>query len=728
MKKQAIYEGNYDEASKSDVENKNNNLQGYLDRLQNNKDQNQVYIDLYDEMLKDSSLSGDNISQLNNNLQNRTNNDFMYQFKEMIAKIDSQLWNDYITALKETYNQTDMSDDTFIKEHIQEIVSYFDYTGMAKLYQEYLNSEAEFAKKGYETRKTTRGYYINDNENNIKDIQHDIDAKGGQGTLTQYNNIANLYGESKNFWKEQKADAEAMLAECERGTAAWDEWNTEIQDCEDNIATCDDEINKCKSSILQLPLNDIEEALNQIQKQLDSINDAIDDHESYISAAVGIIDKEIEDQNFLKEIIQDQIDALQEENELRQTNLEIQKAEYNLEKLKNQKTSKVFYENQGWVYEADESAIQDAELAYDTALYNRKLYLLNEQIRSYDKEIERLNEIKEQWNGITSEAQFMLDLNKAMAYDNEFYIKVLEQDLSLVNQISDAYINLVQQRDAYETQQEEYMTLQDVIDETVKLYNLEGITFEEAKQRIADAIRLYYPEIVEQYQDEEATLDRVAEKQLELAGVTEESSEDALEAITESNLAISESYNTLLTDLNDVFGQLTALMNGFADSAQAVAASVQLAIGGIKEKIGALTESEFDVEVKSSGKTTKVKTAGKSHTGLELGYIGESSTSKDKDAFRYFALNKLDDSEIVRVLQRGEAVLDSAQINNVMDNFRKLTQVKVPTLIPNTSQMNQSVNFTGDIVVNGVQDTNSFARAVKSQLPQRMLQELYSNK
>ena len=228
----------------------------------------------------------------------------MYQFKEMIAKIDSQLWNDYINALKETYNQTDMSDDTFIREHVQEIVSYFDYTGMAKLYQEYLNSEEEFAKKDYETRKTTRGYYINDNENNIKDIQHDIDAKGGQGTLTQYNNIANLYGESKNFWKEQKADAEAMLAECERGTAAWDEWNTEIQDCEDNIATCDDEIKKCKSSILQLPLNDIEEALNQIQKQLDSINDAIDDHESYISAATGIIDKEIEDQNFLKEIIQ----------------------------------------------------------------------------------------------------------------------------------------------------------------------------------------------------------------------------------------------------------------------------------------------------------------------------------------------------------------------------------------------------------------------------------------
>jgi len=729
LRKQAIYEEDFETVSKLDVEDKNNKIQNRLDKLQNQKEQNQVYIDLYETMLENGDLGEEDINQLNQNLQKKTNKDFKYQFKEIVATIDSQLWNDYINSLKETYNETDLNDTEFIKKHIEEIVSYFDYTGMAKLYQEHLNSEDNFAQTDYETRKNTRSYYINDAQNDIQTIQNDIELQGGRGTEIQFENLENLYKTSKKYWLEQKQDAEAMLKTCNEGTADWDKWNNEIQECENNIAQCDNEIKQAHISILQLPLNDVEDALKDIQKKLDEINNSLEDQDDYIAVAVGVVDQEIKNQEILKEAIQDKIDALQEENELKETNLAIQKAEWELEKAKNQKSSKIFYEGQGWVYEANPDEIQNAQQTYDEAIYNKKLYLLNEQIKVYDNEIERLNNIKEMWSTITSQIQFTIDLNEALRYDSEFYTKVLTEDLSLMNSISSAYSSLVEQKSAYETQQEDYTTLQDIINETVELYNLEGIGFIDAKRRISEAIKFYYPGIVAQYNDEEETLDRVAEKKLKDAGVTEETSEDMLEDVTNANTLIIQSYYALLTDLTAIFDILNLYMSNFAQNAQAMANTVSKSINGIQNKIESLSEKDFSVTI-SSGKVedeVKVKKAGKSHSGLELGYIGEGNASKDKKAFQYIALNELDNNEIVRVLQKGEGVVNSIQLQNVMSNFKKLAEFKAPVIPFNGQAVNQSVNFNGDIIVQGNNgDVNSFAKSLKQNLPNAMLQQLYN--
>ena len=291
--------------------------------------------------------------------------------------------------------------------------------------------------------------------------------------------------------------------------------------------------------------------------------------------------------------------------------------------------------------------------------------------------------------------------------------------------ISTSYSSLFGQKTTYEDQQEDYTTLQDIINDTVEMYNLEAIGYKEAKQRIKNAIVQYYPEIVSNYENEEETLDRVAQKKLEDAGVTEETTESNVERINEANALILESYDNLLTDLNVVFGELNTMMASFASSANAMATSVKKSINSIKKKINSLSYTDFNVTVSSNSESVTPDDAGKSHSGLELGYIGDSSTSKDKEAFKYIALSELKDNEIVRVLQRGEAVLTDAQITQTMDNFRKLAQFKVPTIIPNSTQANQSVNFNGDIIVQGVQDTNSFAKAIHNNLPNAMLQELY---
>ena len=80
----------------------------------------------------------------------------------------------------------------------------------------------------------------------------------------------------------------------------------------------------------------------------------------------------------------------------------------------------------------------------------------------------------------------------------------------------------------------------------------------------------------------------------------------------------------------------------------------------------------------------------------------------------------------MRILQKGEGVLTESQIQNVMSNFGKIAEFKAPTILPLTKSSNQSVSFTGDIVINNpVGDTNSLARAIKQNLSSNILQELY---
>lgn len=731
LRKQAKYEGDFETISKLNAEDKNNKLQNRLSKLQNKRDENQVYIDTYGAALDDTSLTSDDIDSFNNLLEDATNKDFKYQFKEKIKLAGTDTWKDYITSLKKKYSEQNMKDKEFIKKHLGEISQYFSYTGMEELYYEYMNSGKGFKETDYETKKNERSYYINDSQNDIQDIQNDIESQGGRGTEMQYKNLESLYSNTKNYWIEQKQDAEAMLKTCQAGTADWDKWNSEIQECENNISECEANIKDCHISILKLPLNDIDIELLKIEGKLRDINKDLNDQTELISAAEAVLDMEIENQEVLKKAVQDQIDKLEEEKTLRESNLAVQKAEYELERLKNQKTSKVFHEGQGWVYESDQTEIREAQLNYDNAVYEHKLALLNDHITMFDKEIDRLNVIKKRWTDINTEAERLVLINKALSYDSKFVGKVLEEDSSLLVGISSAYSYLFGQKSELEDQQEDYTTLQDIINDTVEMYNLEAIGYVEAKQRVKNAIAQYYPEIVANYDDEAETLDRVATKKLEDAGVTETTSEDILETVKKSNKKIIKNYNKLVENLDDVFEKLNGMLDTYSQNTQAMVTAISASIEALKTQLSDVQTGVDDVKddtssgkKKGKGKKNKEGDAGNSHSGLELGYIGESS-SKDKEAFRYIALNDLKDDELVRVLQKGEGVLNSPQITQVMDNFKKLAQFKVPTIVPNKEQPNKSINFNGDIVVQGVSDVDKFAKAIKTQLPVAMIQELY---
>ena len=319
----------------------------------------------------------------------------------------------------------------------------------------------------------------------------------------------------------------------------------------------------------------------------------------------------------------------------------------------------------------------------------------------------------------------------------EFESKVLAGNLSLIQGISNTMQTYYADKSMYEDEQKRYQKLQDIINDTATEYDLGAIGYEEARQKVSNAIKTYYPEVFAKYGEESKKIQEVIDKKLEEAGIQEEASKDVNEAVQESNDKLLESYNNLVKDLNVAFKELNKMLSTYATNAQDMANSVTDSIIAMKNAMSEINSTSSKVnstkkntnttsKTTTSSSTKKVDAAGKSHSGMELGYIGDSSTSNDKKAFKYIALNELKDDEIVRVLQKGEGVINFSQLQNVMSNFRKIAEFKTPTLALRNSQPSQSVEFKGDIVINNpIGDSGMLAKEIRQNLSQAVLQELY---
>ena len=736
---QAENEGRILDAENLRKENKQNELDKINGYWQNKIDENQNSIDAKNALLESDSLTESEIDDIYSELEDLTETDYKNKFKQIIKQLDvDNKWTGYITDLKKKYGQEDVNTKKFVQEHMQEIIEHFSYTGMESLYYEFLNSMDDFDDQGYETSSTTRSYYINNNNNKIANIQSDIDYAGGRGTEEQYVTMQALHQENLGIWTEQKKEAQTFLDAQTEGTAGWDYWNAKLQECDENIKSCERSVKDCNIEILKLPLNDIEDELKDIDNQLYDINESIDDYNTYISAANYILDTQLKTQNNLKESVQDEIDKLEKANDLRKSNLALQKAEYELEKLRNQKTEKVFHEGQGFVYESNVDDVKSAQEAYDSAVYDNQIASMNDQIKSYDLEIKRLNKIKDKWSDIATNAQGEVDLNKAKDYDPDFYNKVLIGDTSIIDDIQTNMNGLYSEKDSLEEKQKSYQRLQDLINDTIEKYQLEAISYELASQQISTSIQTYFPELAGKYNFESGKLQEIIDKKNADADTTKTSSEKINETLSESNKKILENYTKFQEELGKIFEGLNTMLQTYVDNTNAMATAIGTAVSTIQSQINSIANLSASVSITSStntdessankgkGKNGKGDGIVRNHSGLELGYIGESSISKDKEAFKYLALNELKDDELLRIVQKGEAILNVPQVTQVMDNFRKLTQVKVPNITPNAVQTNHSVNFNGNIVLNNpVGDSSKLANEIKQNLGSKLLQELY---
>ena len=191
-----------------------------------------------------------------------------------------------------------------------------------------------------------------------------------------------------------------------------------------------------------------------------------------------------------------------------------------------------------------------------------------------------------------------------------------------------------------------------------------------------------------QLNKEGTSLEEVAKKQLEGVGVTEESSKDNLETVKGTNEEITQSYNTMLTDLTTVFEQLNTLLTTFANNAAATALSVASSVASITSAISMAN----------------------SVAGGNIDIVNDDTKPVNYE--------KIDDS----FLEKYQDIADKIN-TSLIQNIKPITET--PVTVPNTTN-NQTTSFSfGDINVSGVQNTTDFAKAIVSSLSNAMKQELY---
>ena len=213
-----------------------------------------------------------------------------------------------------------------------------------------------------------------------------------------------------------------------------------------------------------------QEQIEEINKQIhDADRQALSEQEDAMkraeSAVERVIDRRIkalqEEQDALEKYyqkkidrIQDEIDALQDANDERAKQLALEKAQAAWEAAQSQKTISIYRDGLGFVYEADQDAINEAGENLADAKLDIRIQELNKKKQeledSLDKEKQALQnsiddweDYKDKWSDILDEysnSQDELIMKQLLGKDAE--ADILDQRLDKLSEFRDKYIAL----------------------------------------------------------------------------------------------------------------------------------------------------------------------------------------------------------------------------------------------------------------------------------------------
>lgn len=258
----------------------------------------------------------------------------------------------------------------------------------------------------------------------------------------------------------------SLLGKVEQGTEAWRKINEELQkqrltkvedDYKRGTISLDEYITKLKELIkaYKQGTDAWNELADKIKEGLeDKLDQQKDDLETAEDAAISIIDKEIEKLEDLRDAEEERYDKLIEEkekaNEETERELELARLQEALENAKKEKTKRVWREGLGWVYEADQEAIKEAQEALDEFNKEQEISDLEEEkdnaLNAIDDQIKGWEDYKEQWESVVDDYEFEQDrLILLQKLGAETENEILQQKIEAINRYKDAYLSTMKE-------------------------------------------------------------------------------------------------------------------------------------------------------------------------------------------------------------------------------------------------------------------------------------------
>lgn len=257
-----------------------------------------------------------------------------------------------------------------------------------------------------------------------------------------------------------------LLGKLQQGTEAWKKVNEELQkqrlnkvedDYKRGVISVDEYINKLKE--LAKAYKQGTEAWNELADKIkeglqDKLDKQKDDLETAEDAAIGLIDEEIEKLEELRDAEEERYDKLIEEkekaNEETEKEIELARLQEALENAKNEKTKRVWREGIGWVWEADQEAIKEAQEALDEFNKEQEINDLEDQkdeaLSAIDDQIKGWEDYKEAWESVADDyeaEQDRLILLQQLGAQTEN--EILQQKIEAVNRYKDAYLKTMKE-------------------------------------------------------------------------------------------------------------------------------------------------------------------------------------------------------------------------------------------------------------------------------------------
>ena len=547
---------------------------------------------------------------------------------------------------------------------------------IVSLYKEQQKTIAEIA----ELRRAD----IRDNikELEAKGFEIAYDAANNDFLLKNYSNINKIVGKTTEETNELRKKYEDLIEATEdlndANRDAADEWwdleqklNDVNKEYEDIISSAKD-IYKATIDAIQKVIDKEKEAL-EIEKEL--FENQKSDLETTVDTVVSFIDKQIE--------------ALKEENDELDRQIEAQKKLEEIERAKNQRTSRVFKEGEGFVWSADQGAVNKAQQDYDE--YKRK--------KALEDKVKTLEEYRELWQNITDEYQKGIDEQiTADILGAKWQSDILAQKTINIEEYKNSYNHASNQLNEKTIGSVAYQ-----IKQLDKLSDEWGDAYDEIEDAISDhKVNLDVLKDFENsnYEDRLALLKGYVSSAIEEINKLKEAQASATQATTGT---IDPSYLAHMKANSEAWGDADEVTR------QRLANENQM----FGEALGLTYSSSDGIWYDPSGERAYSEGGVADFTGMAMLHGGNASE---------LILNNSDAAKIYEYIHSTPSIIQD-MISEVTAG--RLTPVNSKG-IPNASQ-NVSVNING-MHLHGVQDVDGFADAIERELPMIVKQKLFKNK
>ena len=357
-----------------------------------------------------------------------------------------------------------------LRAQIQKNIEAFNEESSAALKAAYDVNEATHKRNNAIINNTRQGlksnYKVSIGGSSKKSSSNKSKKSEKEWWETELEKLKNQFKYNEITIEEYIRGLDNLLGRVQKGTDAWRKINEELQkqrltkvedDYKRGTISLDEYIAKLKELIkaYKQGTDAWNELADKIKEGLeDKLDQQKDDLETAEDAAISIIDKEIEKLEDLRDAEEERYDKLIEEkekaNEETEKELELARLQEALENAKKEKNKRVWREGIGWVWEADQEAIKEAQEALDEFNKEQEINDLEEEkdnaLDAIDDQIKGWEDYKEQWESVVDDYEFEQDrLILLQKLGAETENEILQQKIEAINRYKDAYLSTMKE-------------------------------------------------------------------------------------------------------------------------------------------------------------------------------------------------------------------------------------------------------------------------------------------